>query len=80
MNAQVWTGKWIAVMALLGVHHYKQIRLRGIVVLEGRKGTGMTLSSTALTWWLREHFGKRVVSNYNLKPSWGMYNTKEMIR
>ena len=54
---------------------YKQIRPRHFAMVEGRKGTGMTLSSVALTYKFREHFGKRVVNNYDPKPFWDMYNT-----
>jgi len=57
-------------------HLYKQIRPRHLIIVEGHKGTGMTLSSTALAFKLREHFGKRVVNNYNPKPFWNMYDTR----
>ena len=55
-------------------HLHKQIRPRHIVMVEGRKGTGMMLSSVALTFKLQEHFGKRVINNYNPKPFWDVYN------
>ena len=49
-------------------------RLRDVTVIKGRKGSGMSLFALAQAWQLKKHFGKKVVSNYNPKPFWGMYD------